>query len=104
MSAWPENQMTVHIATCTIELNLTGVRSLKEKRSIIKSILSRLPRQFNVAVAEIGKQDIWQSADIGLVTIGNDSAYLHGLLEKSVAWIEKTRPDAPVEAYIIEFR
>lgn len=96
--------MTVHIATCIIELNLTGVRSLKEKRRIVKSILSRLPRQFNVAVAEIDKHDIWQTAVIGLVTMGNDSAYLHGLLEKSVAWIERTRPDAPIDAYAIEFR
>jgi uncharacterized protein YlxP (DUF503 family) len=96
--------MTVHIAICTVELNLSGVRSLKEKRRIIKSILSRLPKQFNVAVAEIDKQDIWQSAVIALVTVGNDVGYLHGLLEKSVAWIEKTRPDAPVDVYAIEFR
>jgi uncharacterized protein YlxP (DUF503 family) len=96
--------MTVHIATCTIELNLTGVRSLKEKRRIVKSILSRLPRQFNVAVAEIDKQEVWQSAVIALVTVGNDTAYLHGLLEKSVAWIEQTRPYVPVDAYAIEFR
>ena len=96
--------MTVHVATCIIELNLAGVRSLKEKRRIVKSILSRLPRQFNVAVAEIDKQDVWGSAVIGLVTVGNDTAYLHGLLEKSVAWIEHTRPDAPVDTYVIEFR
>jgi uncharacterized protein len=96
--------MTLHIATCTIELNLTGVRSLKEKRRIVKSILSRLPRQFNVAVAEIDKHDVWQSAVIALVTVGNDTAYLHGLLEKSVTWIETTRPDTPVDAYAIEFR
>ena len=96
--------MTVHIATCIIELNLSGVRSLKEKRRILKSILSRLPRQFNVAIAEIDKQDVWQTAVIGLVTVGNDTAYLHGLLEKSVAWIEQTRPDVPVDAYTIEFR
>ncbi|MFL7838093.1 MAG: DUF503 domain-containing protein [Candidatus Promineifilaceae bacterium] len=96
--------MTTHIATCTIELNLTGVHSLKEKRRIIKSILSRLPREFNVAVAETDKLDVWQSAVISLVTVGNDAAYLHGLLEKSVAWIAKTRPDAPIDAYMIEFR
>ncbi|MEJ2753133.1 MAG: DUF503 domain-containing protein [Candidatus Promineifilaceae bacterium] len=96
--------MTVHVATCIIELNLAGVRSLKEKRRIVKSILSRLPRQFNVAVAEIDKHDVWGSAVIGLVTVGNDTAYLHGLLEKSVAWIEHIRPDAPVDAYMIEFR
>ncbi len=96
--------MSVHIATCIIQLNLTGVRSLKEKRRIVKSIRSRLPRQFNVAVAEIDEHDIWQTAVIGLVTIGNDAAYLHGLMEKSVAWLERTRPDVPVDDYMIEFR
>ncbi len=96
--------MTVHVATCIIELNLTGVHSLKEKRRIVKSIISRLPRQFNVAVAEIDKHEVWQTAVIGLVSVGNDAAYLHSLLEKSVAWIERTRPDAPIDEYAIEFR
>jgi uncharacterized protein YlxP (DUF503 family) len=96
--------MTMHVATCIIKLDLAGAYSLKEKRRVVKSLLSRLPRQFNVAVAEVDCHDIWQTAVIGLVTVGNDAAYLHGLLEKSVAWIEKTRPDAPVDAYEIEFR
>ncbi|MFN2134666.1 MAG: DUF503 domain-containing protein [Candidatus Promineifilaceae bacterium] len=96
--------MSVHVATCIIELNLAGVSSLKEKRRIVKPILARLSREFNVAVAEVDQQDVWQSAVIGLVTLGNDSAYLHGLLEKSVAWLEQTRPDVPIEYYTIEFR
>jgi hypothetical protein len=40
---------------------------------------------------------------IGLVTVGNDTGYLHGLLEKAVAWIEENRPDAPIADYYIEF-
>ena len=44
------------------------------------------------------------TAVLGLVTIGTDSGYLHGLLEKAVAWIETTRPDIPIEEYSIEFR
>ena len=96
--------MAMHVATCVIKLDLAGAYSLKEKRRVVKSLLSRLPRQFNVAVAEVDYQDVWQTAVIGLVTVGNDAAYLHGLLEKSVAWIEKTRPDAPIDAYEIEFR
>lgn len=92
------------VATCVVELSLNGVYSLKDKRSIVKSILARLPRQFNVAVAEVDHQDVWQTAVIGLVTVGNDAGYLHGLLEKAVAWIAQTRPDAPIMAYSIEFR
>ena len=90
------------VATCVITLQLDGVMSLKEKRSIIKPILARLPKQFNVAVAEIDHQDVWQTAVIALVTIGNDAGHLHSQLEKSVAWLEQFRPDAPIADYSIE--
>ena len=92
------------VAACVIKLHLNGVHSLKEKRRIVKSLCTRLPQKFNLAVAEIEHQDVWQTAVLGLVTIGNDSGYLHGLLEKAVAWIETTRPDIPIEEYSIEFR
>jgi uncharacterized protein len=92
------------VATCTVQLRLDGVYSLKDKRRILKSILARLPQQFNLAVAEVAYQDVWQTAVIGLVTVGTDEGYLHGLLEKAVDWIEHNRPDAPIDAYTIEFR
>ena len=94
----------MHVATCVITLQLYGVTSLKEKRRILKPILTRLPRHFNVAVAEIDNNDTWQTAVIGIATIGKDSGYLHGLLERSVTWIEQNRPDAVIEQYSIEFR
>jgi uncharacterized protein YlxP (DUF503 family) len=90
------------VATCVIKLQLEGVFSLKDKRRIVKSILARLPQKFNVAVAEVEAQDVWQTAVIGLVTIGNDAAYCHALLEKAVAWIESNRPDVPISEYHIE--
>lgn len=96
--------MLMFIATCVIKLRLEGVFSLKEKRRILKSILTRLPRQFNLAVAEVDCQDVWQTAVIALVTVGNDNGHLHAVLEKAVAWIETTRPDAPIDDYFIEFR
>lgn len=91
------------VGTCIISLELEGVRSLKEKRSIVKSIVARLHREFNLSVAEVDSQDAWGTAIIGLAAVGNDKAYLHGLLEKSVAWVETNRPDAPIAAYSIEF-
>ncbi|HSM58453.1 MAG TPA: DUF503 domain-containing protein [Candidatus Sulfomarinibacteraceae bacterium] len=92
------------VATCTIQLSLFGVSSLKGKRRILKSIMTRLPRQFNVAVAEVDHQDVWQSAVICLATVGNDAGHLHSVLEKAVAWIEDARPDVPIETYSIELR
>lgn len=92
------------IATCVIKLSLAGVSSLKEKRRIVKSILARLPRQFNLAVAEVDCQDVWQTAVIGLVTVGNDNGLLHRQLEKAVTWLAEFRPDLPIDDYWIEFR
>ena len=96
--------MKMVIATCVIILSLHGVSSLKEKRSIVKSINTRLVRQFNVSVAEIDYHDVWQTAAIGLVTVGNNAGHLHGRLEKAVQWIADTRPDIPIDDYFIEFR
>lgn len=92
------------VAVCEIQLGLIGVHSLKDKRRILQSILTRLPQHFNVSVAEVGEQDRWQTAVIGLAAVGNDEAYLHGLLEKAVAWIQHQRPDVPIQDYTIEFR
>lgn len=92
------------VATCVIKLNLYGARSLKDKRRILKSILTRLQRKFNLAAAEVECQDVWQTAVIGIVTVGNSSSHLHGMLEKAVSWIEENRPDIPIEEYSIEFR
>ena len=101
VSCTPQNCGMV-VATCVITLHLDGVFSLKDKRSIVKSIVTRLPQQFNVAVAEVDHQDVWQTAVIGIVTVGNDRRYLQGLLEKTVTWIETQRPDAPIATYSIE--
>jgi uncharacterized protein YlxP (DUF503 family) len=101
MAAMLENDV-MRVATCIITLQLYGVDSLKAKRRILKSLLTRLPRQFNVAVAEVDYNDTWQTAVIALVTVGNDQGYLHGLLEKAVLWIERDRSDAVVEQYSIE--
>jgi uncharacterized protein YlxP (DUF503 family) len=94
----------MRVATCVITLNLEGVRSLKEKRRILNSITARLARQFNVAIAEVDCQDLWQTAVIALATVGIDAGHMHGHLEKAVGWLQHARPDAPIEDYVIEFR
>lgn len=94
----------MHIAVCIIQLRLDGAFSLKDKRRVLKSILAKLPQKFNVAVAEVDYQDVWHTAVIAMVTVGNDAAYLHSVLEKAVGWLEQTRPDVPIDSYSIEFR
>lgn len=93
----------MHIASCTVELELYGIESLKDKRQILKSLLTRLPRQFNLAVAEIGHHNAYNSAIICLVTVGNDPGRLHSTLERAIAFIERQRPDVPIADYTISF-
>jgi uncharacterized protein YlxP (DUF503 family) len=92
------------IAACTLTIHLPGVHSLKAKRRILKSLLARLRNEFNLAVAEIDFQDVWQTACVALVAVGNNSAHLHRSLEHAVAWIEETRPDIVIELIEVEFR
>jgi uncharacterized protein len=90
------------IGSCTIILYLPGVHSLKEKRSVIKSVLARLRNEFNVSAAEVDAQDAHTRAVIGVACVSASSEYARGQLEAVVRWIEEQRPDAPVIDYEIE--
>ena len=90
------------IGLCTIELHLPGNGSLKGKRSVLKSMMTRLHREFNVSIAEVDFHDLWQSALIGVVCVSNHQDYAHGLLYKVVEWIEKHRLDVQLVDYQIE--
>ena len=86
----------------TIKIGIPGCSSLKDKRSHIQPLLSRLHKEFNFSLAEIGLQDIWQSAVIGAVIISNDANYNHRVLNKSIETIEKLFPDIEIEEFHIE--
>ena len=88
------------IGLCTIDLHLPGASSLKDKRSVLKSVIHRVRREFNVSIAEVDHQDIWRSAVLAVVCVSGDRAYAHGLLTRVVQW--RTRLDAELVDYQIE--
>jgi uncharacterized protein YlxP (DUF503 family) len=90
------------IGACNVELHLPGNGSLKGKRSMLKPILSRLRREFNLAAAEVGHNDAWQSAEIAFVTVANDPGRVHAVLERAVRWIESHHPEVQVVDWQIE--
>lgn len=90
------------VGSCRITLYLPGVHSLKEKRSIIKSILARLRNEFNISTAEVDAQDNHQRAVIGVACVSSSFDYARGQLEAVVRWVEETRPDVPIIDYDIE--
>ncbi|MCC7361351.1 MAG: DUF503 domain-containing protein [Anaerolineales bacterium] len=90
------------IAACRLRLYLPGCESLKDKRGRLKPLLARLRREFNIAAAEVDLQDVWQSAELALVAVANDSARAQAELQQVLRWIERNRPeveivDAPLE-------
>ncbi|MBS3809391.1 MAG: DUF503 domain-containing protein [Desulfobacterales bacterium] len=66
----------------TITFRLDGCHGLKEKRKIIKSIISRSKNGFNAAIAEVDFNDIHQRAKIGFALVGNDRRAVNSQIDK----------------------
>ncbi len=81
------------IGLYTFEIHLPEAGSLKEKRSRLKSMISRIHNTFNVSTAEIGSQDVWQSALIAVAIVTNSSQHAHQVIGSISHWIEKHYPD-----------
>ena len=68
------------IGVLTLELRLEHSHSLKDKRHVVKSLAERLRNRFNVAVAEIDYQDLWQRALLAAVTVSTDRVHAEKVL------------------------
>lgn len=69
------------VGVLTMELRLDESHSLKDKRHTVKSLKDRLRARFNVAVAEIGFEELWQRSLISAVTVSNDHAHAEQVLQ-----------------------
>ena len=68
------------IGVLTLELRLQNSHSLKDKRHVVQSLKDRLRSKFNVAVAEIDYQDLWQRAAVAAVTVSSDHVHAEKVL------------------------
>lgn len=73
------------IGVLTLELQLSDAHSLKDKRHTVKGLKDRLRSRFNVAVAEIGYQDLWQRSLVSAVTVSGD----RGRAEQTLQLVER---------------
>lgn len=90
------------VGTCILELDLPGVRSLKEKRGIVKSLIAQIHKKFNAAVAEVDLHDVWQSATLGVSVVSTNTVHAESILENIAHWIERNRPDVDLLEQSIE--
>jgi uncharacterized protein len=77
------------VGLLTLEIQLPYAHSLKEKRAVVQKLLSRLQSRFNIAVAEMDHQDVWQRATLGIVTISASQKLLESSLQTVLAEAEK---------------
>jgi hypothetical protein len=78
------------VGVCTLELHLPGVASLKGKRQILLSLKERIQGKFNVSIAEIDEQDLWQRAILGVACVANEQRYTNQILDAVLNFIRAT--------------
>ena len=76
------------IGVVYLELSIPDANSLKEKRRILKSILERARNRFNISIAETGHNDVWKSAQVSAVTVGNETKHVHSVCSNVLSMFE----------------
>jgi len=89
------------IGTCTLYLSADWINSLKEKRSLLKSLIERTKHKFNISIAEIGRMDSHKHFVIGFACVTNDTRLADSIIQNVIRFIE-TNTDARLDDYVME--
>ena len=87
------------IGILEVHLRLFSSNSLKDKRRVIKSLISRIHNKFNVSIAEIGDYSLWQRTKLGIAFLSPDTNYSNKVLDKILEFLNRER-----EFFIIDFK
>ena len=79
------------VGIVSLRFVIPGSHSLKDKRRCLRGVKDRLRAEFNVSVAEVDTQDVWQTAVLGLSAVGTDRAYVEGLLDQAIQMVRRQR-------------
>jgi len=92
----------MNVGVCRVSLRLPENLSLKGKRRVLKSIITRVKNKFNVSMAEVDDHELWQLATLGICCVSNDGRYTNEVLSKVVDFIVNSRFDVEILDYEIE--
>ena len=67
---------------------------------VLRSLKDRLRAKFNVAVSEVDHQDLWQRAQVSIVTVGSDEKFLEKVLEQAAEEAERIAPECSIQSNI----
>ena len=76
------------VGVLRLTLVVPGARSLKEKRHALRKITDRVRARYNVSIAEVGENDVWQRAVVGVTAVANDRSFVNEVLDKVVRDVE----------------
>lgn len=76
------------LGTLKLSLYIHDSHSLKEKRKVVKSIVARVQKRFNVSIAEVGSNDKWQMIELGISTVGNDRRFVNSILDNILSYLD----------------
>jgi len=101
---WPHHKgvLLMNLGVCSMTLRLPENESLKGKRKVVKSLIARVRNTYNVAIAEVDDQDVWQLTTLGIACVSNDAQQNNRVLSKVVEFISQSRLDLEVVDYQIE--
>ena len=93
--------MPTFVGLLTVDLYIAEASTLKEKRQVLQSLLTRLRNRFNVAAAEVGDNDTYRHAQIAVSAVSNSQAHVQRVLEGACGFIN-SEPAVVVEADSLE--
>jgi uncharacterized protein YlxP (DUF503 family) len=70
------------VGLLTLDLHIPDANSLKSKRFVIKSLTARIKNKFNVSVAEVDAQNLWQRSVIGISLVSNETVMVNKVFDK----------------------
>jgi len=92
----------MNIGVCKIKLHLPENQSLKDKRRVVKSVISRLQNKYNISIAEVDDQDLWQMATLGITCVSNNNRHVDETLSKVINFIVQNYPELEIVDHGIE--
>ena len=80
------------VGVCRLKIHIPGSRSLKDKRSVVKSLIARLRKLFNLSVAEMEDHDLWQMATISIACVSQHTNRVDDVITSAISLIERDFP------------
>ena len=86
----------MNVGVCKVRLQIPANQSLKGKRRVIKSLCQRIRNRYEVSIAEVGDNDSWQIATLGIACVSGSVRHADEVIDNVIAYIERSREDVVV--------